>query len=173
MTLIVALPIGRGDALGGNVVNVGLIRGLALRLLGSFCAWLAVALRSAFARPRAQAPATDSQTWRAAISAAVGLALLFAAGYLIVEAARGLVAAWGAPFLVGATLVAFGTSMPERVTMLVARLRGRHEVGLGTLLGSNRFNGLVIVPVAARVHPIDVALLAACAGSLLLLLARS
>jgi cation:H+ antiporter len=60
------------------------------------------------------------------------------------------------PFVVGATLVALGTSVPELATTLVARLRQHEEVGLGTLLGSNLFNGLFIVGVAVLIRPTEV-----------------
>ncbi len=51
-------------------------------------------------------------------------------------------------------LMAKSTSLPELVTVLLSRLRGHDDVGLGTLLGSNLFNGLAIVGVAATIHPI-------------------
>ena len=56
-----------------------------------------------------------------------------------------------------AALVAIGTSVPELATTIVARLRGHHEVALGTILGSNIFNGFFIVAVAAIIHPIEIA----------------
>lgn len=56
--------------------------------------------------------------------------------------------------MIGATIVAVGTSVPELATAVVAKLRGHDEVGLGTVLGSNIFNGLWIVPVAAIIYPI-------------------
>jgi cation:H+ antiporter len=59
-------------------------------------------------------------------------------------------------FIVGATVVAMGTSVPELATTLVSKLRGHDEVGLGTILGSNIFNGLLIVAVAALICPIPV-----------------
>jgi cation:H+ antiporter len=58
------------------------------------------------------------------------------------------------PYVIGATLVAVGTSLPELVTVLLSRLRGHDDVGLGTLLGSNLFNGLAVVGVAATIQPI-------------------
>ncbi|MBK9656808.1 MAG: hypothetical protein IPO66_15670 [Rhodanobacteraceae bacterium] len=54
-------------------------------------------------------------------------------------------------------LVALGTSMPELATTLVAVFRGNDEVGVGTLLGSNVFNGLFVVGIAAVVTPIPIA----------------
>ena len=47
-----------------------------------------------------------------------------------------------------------GESLSELVTTLLARLRGHDDIGLGTLLGSNLFNGLAIVGTAASIHPI-------------------
>ena len=58
--------------------------------------------------------------------------------------------------LVGVLLVAIGTSLPELVTVILSRLRGHDDVGVGTLIGSNLFNGLAIVGVAGSIHPIAV-----------------
>jgi cation:H+ antiporter len=58
------------------------------------------------------------------------------------------------PYVIGATLVAMGTSLPELVTVVLSRLRGHDDVGLGTLLGSNLFNGLAVVGTAATIQPI-------------------
>ena len=54
-------------------------------------------------------------------------------------------------------MVAIGTSTPELATTITARLRGHDEVSVGTVLGSNIFNGLLIVGVAAAIAPIQVA----------------
>ncbi len=103
--------------------------------------------------------------------------LLVVAGRLIVLAAQGIGQALGLDtFVVGATLVAFGTSVPELATTLIARLRKHDEVGVGTILGSNIFNTLWIVglvsvlhPIEVRVSEIDLAIAAALIGSLLLI----
>jgi len=87
----------------------------------------------------------------------VGLATLFLAGQLIVAGATGIAAAAGLPaFFIGATVVALGTSVPELATVIIATVRGHQEVGLQTILGSNIFNCLLIVPTAALIHPIAV-----------------
>lgn len=72
--------------------------------------------------------------------------------------ARGIAIAFGIDeFIIGATIVAIGTSVPELATTIIAKLRGHDEVGLGAILGSNIFNGIFIVAVAAIIHPITVA----------------
>jgi cation:H+ antiporter len=84
-----------------------------------------------------------------------GLVFLVVSGKLIVSGAQALAQAYGVDaFIIGATLVALGTSAPELATALFAKLRGHDEVGLGTLLGSNIFNALFIVGVAASIFPI-------------------
>lgn len=64
-------------------------------------------------------------------------------------------------------------SAPELATALIAKLRGHDEVGLGTLLGSNIFNGLFIVAVAAVIHPIVIAPAEVAIGLLLGLMATA
>jgi len=57
-------------------------------------------------------------------------------------------------FVVGAVLVAVATSVPELATVVVARVRGHDEVSMGTVLGSNILNGLLIVGVVGLIDPI-------------------
>jgi len=86
-----------------------------------------------------------------------GLALLVAAGNLIVLGAREIAVSFGvSEFIIGATIVAIGTSVPELATTIIAKLRGHDEVGLGTILGSNIYNGIFVVAIAALIHPIVV-----------------
>ncbi|OIQ85961.1 inner membrane protein YrbG [mine drainage metagenome] len=87
------------------------------------------------------------------------LAGLLAAGRLFVAGASGIATSLGVhPYVIGATLVSAGTSLPEWVTMLLARRRGDDDIGIGTLLGSNLFNGLAVVGLAASIHPIRTSL---------------
>lgn len=128
-------------------------------LLSVFLAWLAVTVVEV---RRQRRTATDSlgehRHWLAVLSCLGGMVFLVTAGYLIVSGARGIAAAFGIDeFIVGATLVAVGTSTPELATTIVAKLRGHDDVGLGTIIGSNVFNNLFIVAVAAMIHPIYVA----------------
>ncbi len=128
-------------------------------LLLAFALWLTLTVIGAW-RQRSTAGTVlgEARPWPAIVQSVAGLALLVAAGRLIVTGAQGIAAAFGIdPFVIGATLVAVGTSVPELATVLIARLRGHDEVGLGTILGSNIFNALFIVGVAAVLWPIRVA----------------
>jgi cation:H+ antiporter len=87
----------------------------------------------------------------------VGFALLVAGGRYVVSGAKGIAESFGiGAFVIGATLVALGTSVPELATTVLSQLRGHQEVGLGTILGSNIFNGLAIVGTVAIISPIAV-----------------
>ena len=58
--------------------------------------------------------------------------------------------------LIGLTVVAFGTSLPELVTSIVASRKGENGLAVGNVVGSNIFNLLFILGVSAMLHPIPV-----------------
>ena len=127
-------------------------------LLGVFAAWL-TAKNDDVRRQRSAAAEVlgEAKHGRALFESAAGLAFLITSGVLIVSGAKGIATAYGIdPFIIGATLVAIGTSAPELAVTIIARIRGHDEVGLGTILGSNIFNGLFIVGVASLISPIPV-----------------
>lgn len=127
-------------------------------LLALFVAWLALAARQAIAHRREVQIDMQpvGQPRYTVLFLIAGLASLILAGRLFVTGASGIATALGVhAYVIGALVVAIGTSLPELVTTLLARWRGHDDVGLGTLLGSNLFNGLAIVGVAAAIHPIQ------------------
>lgn len=126
-------------------------------LLLVFAGWMAIVIRAGAVAREAAAPADVAARPGIAIAHGLGgLAALIVAGGLFVSGASGIATAFGVDaYVIGATVVAIGTSMPELVTVLLARRRGHDEIGVGTLLGSNLFNGLAIVGVAASLHPIQ------------------
>jgi cation:H+ antiporter len=128
-------------------------------LLCAFFLWFSsVVAEARRERARGAASPADDPPWRAALIILAGFASLVIAGRLVVAGAEGIAARTGAHlFVIGATLVALGTSVPELAIAVVSQLRRRHDVGLGTILGSNVFNGLFIIGVAALIHPIPVA----------------
>ncbi len=125
-------------------------------LLAAFLIWLTgTVLEARRQRSAAEQVLGAHRLAPAILSAVFGLGLLVGAGLLIVHGASGIAVALGlSEFIIGATVVALGTSVPELATALISKLRGHDEVGLGTVLGSNIFNGLFIVAVAALIHPI-------------------
>lgn len=131
-----------------------------LLMLCLFIAWLVAAVIEARRqRSFSEEVLGEHKKWLVVISCVVGLAFLIAAGNLIVTGAREIAISFGIDeFIIGATIVAVGTSVPELATTIIAKLRGHDEVGVGTVLGSNIFNGIFIVAVAAIIHPITVPL---------------
>ena len=130
-----------------------------LLMLIMFLAWLVAAIIEARKqRSAAEEVLGEHRGWLTALLCIAGLALLVAAGNLIVIGAKSIAISFGIDeFIIGATIVAIGTSVPELATTVIAKLRGHDEVGLGTILGSNIFNGIFIVAVAAIIFPITVA----------------
>ena len=161
------------------VLDGRIARGEALALLAIFCIWLASTIRIAL-RDREKAVAIETgelSPGKSLLLGVLGLGALITAGNLFVSGATGVAANFGVDtYVIGVVLVAIGTSLPELVTVILSRLRGHDEVGVGTLIGSNLFNGLAIVGVAGTIHPIaappeEVALtLSAGIAALLLLL---
>jgi cation:H+ antiporter len=127
-----------------------------LCMISGFFIWLSLVLKEArIQRKNSDGSAGNPNLGNILMTCGAGLAILFMAGRLIVSGAKGIAVSYGVPeFIIGATIVAVGTSVPELATTLIAKLRGHDEVGLGTIIGSNIFNGLFIVSVAAIIHPI-------------------
>ena len=84
----------------------------------------------------------------------VGLAVIALCSALLVWSARGIVTNLGVSELVaGVVILALGTSLPELVVIVVAARRGRHELALGNVIGSNLFNTLAVVGTAGLIAP--------------------
>ena len=103
------------------------------------------------------AAANEVQATKATLSLIIGLAVLILSSRAIVWGAVELATLWGmSELLIGLTIVAIGTSLPELVASVVAARRGEHEMALGNIIGSNLFNTLGVVGLAAIIHPLDV-----------------
>lgn len=137
-------------------VDGTLSRADAAILLSVFFTWLVLTTLAARRERSAAVDVLAEHSHRRSIlEMLVGLAFLVAAGRLIVFGAKGVGAELGLDtFIVGATFVAVGTSTPELATTLIARIRGHSEIGLGTVVGSNIYNGAFIIAIAALIHPI-------------------
>jgi cation:H+ antiporter len=86
-----------------------------------------------------------------------GLSLLLGAGALLVHAASRLALLLGlSPLLIGATVVAFGTSMPELFVSVAGALRGLPGIAAGNVIGSNIANVLLVLGLASVIAPLTV-----------------
>lgn len=148
--IALAVPLIIGAVIWDGVLS----RADGVILLVAFAAWMVAVLRDGLRERRDCADAPAPVRLQVMWWLATGLAVLFIAGHFIVEGARGMALRFGmSDFLVGATVVAVSTSTPELATMIVARLKGHHDLGLANILGSNIFNGLFIVGIVALQAP--------------------
>lgn len=165
MPVALILPVAQAALLADGVLSR--LDGMILLLL--FMGWLVAVMYEV----RSQRNATgevlgEAHLGHAVIQGAIGLVLLIAAGKLIVVGATGIAKVFGlSEFVIGATIVAIGTSVPELATAIIARVKGHDEVGLGTVLGSNIYNGLFIVGVASTIQPIHVSFVSAAPALIL------
>ncbi len=86
-----------------------------------------------------------------------GLALLIAGAYLMIEGATSMARDFGiSETIIGLTIVAVGTSLPELATSIVAALRKQSDIIIGNIVGSNIFNILAILGITAIFLPIPI-----------------
>ena len=87
---------------------------------------------------------------------AIGIVAIVSGGTITVNAATFFAEALGmSELLIGLTIVAVGTSLPELVTSVVAAKKGESEIALGNVIGSNIFNILFILGMSGIVHPLN------------------
>ncbi|WP_284162965.1 calcium/sodium antiporter [Frigidibacter sp. SD6-1] len=98
-----------------------------------------------------------SSPWLAGLAMLGGLAGLMLGARFLVDSASEMARAVGvSEAVIGLTIVAIGTSLPELATSLIAALRGNSAIALGNVLGSNIFNIFGILGVTATIHPVPV-----------------
>ena len=86
-----------------------------------------------------------------------GIIAIILGGQLVVDSAEKLALAFGmSETLVGLTIVAIGTSLPELVTSVVAAKKGENGMAAGNVVGSNIFNLLLILGVSSTIHPVQI-----------------
>lgn len=100
-------------------------------------------------------PMTRKRLLRNILMAALGLAGVIVGGQLVVNGASDIARSFGASeTLIGVTVVAIGTSLPELVTSIVASRKGENDIAVGNVIGSNIFNILFIISAAAIISPL-------------------
>lgn len=85
----------------------------------------------------------------------LGIVALKIGGDLVVDNAKIVATALNvSEKIIGLTIVAIGTSLPELVTSVTAAIKGESDIAIGNIIGSNIFNMLLIIGVSAIIHPI-------------------
>lgn len=154
------LAIGFSDLLGaGDLRIVSRPEGIMLIL------FFAIFLRYTFAQAK-QAPESDPTAmeagkkkmmpvWKSVLMVAAGLAGLVYGGDRFVAGASGVAMSLGmSEAVVGLTIVAAGTSLPELATSIVAAIKGNPGIALGNVIGSNIFNIFLVLGLTATITPL-------------------
>lgn len=95
--------------------------------------------------------------WKSILILVVGLAGIVIGGDMSVEGAKEIARIFGlSEALIGLTIVAFGTSLPELVTSVIAAKKGESDIAVGNVIGSNIFNIFFILGTSATILPMNV-----------------
>ncbi len=122
-----------------------------------FIGYILLLVRSALKSRQAQSEEYKTLSLpKSLLFIAIGIAGIVAGGTITVNAATFFADALGmSELLIGLTIVAVGTSLPELVTSVVAAKKGESEIALGNVIGSNIFNILFILGTSGIVHPLN------------------
>lgn len=126
-------------------------------LLGALALYLGLLLRQSrhSTRPHGTRPQETRQSWLISVLMILaGLAMLVFAGRLLLGAAVAVATDLGlSERVIGLTVVAVGTSLPELATSLIAALRGQRDIAVGNVIGANLFNLLGVLGLTALLAP--------------------
>ncbi len=143
-----------------------LSRADAVVLLGVFAALMAWAIRQGLSQgadPLGRETEQELQLHamplgRAIFRLLLGLVLLIVSSRILVWGAVEIARGFGvSDLIIGLTIVAIGTSLPELASSVIATRKGEHDIALGNVIGSNLFNTLAVVGIAGTIHPMTVA----------------
>ena len=160
LSALALLVIGNGPLLDGNSSRI-LSRVDSILLLLFFCIFMRHTF-SAATSGQTDATATEEgakskplKLWMALIYVAGGLTGLIFGGDWFVDGASGIARSLGvSDAVIGLTIVAAGTSLPELATSITAAVKGKPGMALGNVIGSNIFNIFLVLGVAGVVRPL-------------------
>lgn len=99
----------------------------------------------------------EASLTKAVIMSIIGLAGIILGGDMVVDSATIIAEAFGIDeMLIGLTIVALGTSLPELVISIVAAIKGETDIAVGNVIGSNIFNLLLVLGLSTSIHPIAI-----------------
>ena len=136
----------------------------ALLLLSGLLAFLVWSIYSGMKNP-GDALETEFDSELKSHPMALGRAIFWLAAGLIILIASSRILVWGAveiasslgvsDLIIGLTIVALGTSLPELAASIIAARKGEHDIAIGNVVGSNVFNILAVVGIAGVIEPIS------------------
>lgn len=133
--------------------NISRLDGLIL--LAGLIAFLATAFVAGSGHPPEPGHETMGQSWKPWLMTGAGLVGLVIGARLLVDSATQIAETFGVPeAVIGLTIVAVGTSLPELATSVIAAFRKHTEIAVGNVVGSNIFNIFGILGITALIAPI-------------------
>ncbi len=134
--------------------TIGIVEGTVL--LAGLATFLILSVRSI---KNGEKPETvTTPLWQSTLYIIIGLTALMFGANLLVESASTIARTYGiSEAMIGLSIVAVGTSLPELATSAIAALRGQREIAIGNIIGSNIFNLLFILGLTAVITPIPAA----------------
>ena len=137
--------------------NLSLLDGIIL--LGVFIAYMINMIKSESYIEEENEDVVKEHILKTIVLGLIGLAGIAYGGNLVIESARDIALSLGmSENLVGLTVVALGTSLPEYVTSIVACKKDEMDIAIGNILGSNIFNILLVLGLASLLAPISVSI---------------
>ena len=141
---------------GFGRLNIGRLEGLTLLVL--FVLFVAIQVRDALKSrsENAEDPMEEVLSpLKSIVFVVIGCIMIIYGGNFVVDSASEIAANFGlSETLIGLTVVAFGTSLPELVTSIVASRKGENDLAIGIVVGSNIFNILMILGISTSIHPV-------------------
>lgn len=132
-------------------------RGDGIILLLVFAVYMFMTVKAGIQNRIEDEPVEELSLWKSILIAVLGLAGIVLGGDWSVDGAKEIARILGmSEALIGLTIVAIGTSLPELVTSIVAARKGENDIAVGNVIGSNIFNILLILGVSSVIHPMDV-----------------
>ena len=165
ITILVLAGAAIPSLLNGTFFSLGMnekagmvSRPLAIILLVLFVSYIIYLIYDAKKHPLPQEEESSLQPLlKSILFIVLGIVLIVAGGKAVVYSAKEIARFAGmSETLIGLTVVALGTSLPELVTSIVAARKGETELAVGNVIGSNIFNLLFILGVSSAIHPISV-----------------
>ncbi|MBQ9062983.1 MAG: calcium/sodium antiporter [Eubacterium sp.] len=122
-----------------------------------FIAYLVYLVQNARKYPEPEEEGENKPIWKCLLLIVIGLVLIVGGGQAVVYSAKEIARAAGmTETLIGLTIVAVGTSLPELVTSITAAKKGETGLAVGNAIGSNIFNLMLILGLSTMIHPIVV-----------------
>lgn len=153
-SIIVALVL---LGLGSAGMVLGRVDGIVMSVIfAGFLYWMVISAKKA----RAESQDNEEEyeimpIWKCIFYIIGGIIAIIAGGDVVVDSATKIAEQFGmSENLIGLTVVAFGTSLPELVTSVVAAKKNEVDMALGNVIGSNIFNILLVLGVAAAISPV-------------------